>query len=113
MAVLAGLNAALFGFAAPLMMYEAVTGTRLLTGADEELPQVDGAVVGFALLAVHLALLITAIQFARLKSRVAGRVASIAVMIPCIGPCCAIGIPLGIWGLTTIKKIPDDAWGRG
>jgi ABC-type proline/glycine betaine transport system permease subunit len=94
-------------------MYEAVTGRRILTGADEELPEVGAAFVGFAIVAVCLALLVLAIQFARLKSKTAASIVSVAVMIPCVGPCCVIGIPLGIWGLATIKKIPEDAWGRG
>ena len=30
--------------------------------------------------------------------------ASIVAMIPCIGPCCVIGIPIGIWSLMTLMK---------
>lgn len=30
--------------------------------------------------------------------------ASIVAMIPCIGPCCLIGIPIGIWSLMTLMK---------
>jgi hypothetical protein len=30
--------------------------------------------------------------------------ASIVAMIPCIGPCCIIGIPIGIWSVMTLMK---------
>jgi hypothetical protein len=30
--------------------------------------------------------------------------ASIVAMLPCIGPCCLIGIPVGIWSLMTLMK---------
>lgn len=30
--------------------------------------------------------------------------ASIVAMVPCLSPCCIIGIPIGIWALTTINK---------
>lgn len=32
--------------------------------------------------------------------------ASILAMIPCISPCCIIGLPIGIWCLTVLTK-PD------
>jgi hypothetical protein len=30
--------------------------------------------------------------------------ASIVAMIPCIGPCCLIGIPIGIWSVVVLMK---------
>lgn len=30
--------------------------------------------------------------------------ASILAMIPCLGPCCLIGIPIGIWALVVLFK---------
>jgi ABC-type proline/glycine betaine transport system permease subunit len=30
--------------------------------------------------------------------------ASILVMIPCISPCCIIGLPIGIWCLLTLNR---------
>jgi hypothetical protein len=32
--------------------------------------------------------------------------ASILVMIPCISPCCLIGLPVGIWSLVVLMR-PD------
>lgn len=30
--------------------------------------------------------------------------ASIVAMIPCLGPCCVLGIPFGAWAMTTLYK---------
>jgi hypothetical protein len=30
--------------------------------------------------------------------------ASIVAMIPCISPCCLIGLPIGIWALVVLSK---------
>jgi hypothetical protein len=30
--------------------------------------------------------------------------ASIVAMIPCIGPCCIIGLPIGIWSVVVLMK---------
>ena len=30
--------------------------------------------------------------------------ASIVAMIPCISPCCLIGLPIGIWALVVLNK---------
>jgi hypothetical protein len=111
-AVLAGLQTALFGLVAPLMVYEALTGKMLISEPGEEPADLGAAAVSMVLLAIHVALLVGGIQFARLKSRNWAMFASIAVMIPCAGPCCLIGIPLGIWGITTLNKLPPETWGR-
>ena len=39
-----------------------------------------------------------------LEKRTMAVVASIVAMIPCIGPCCLIGIPIGIWSLVVLMK---------
>jgi len=31
-------------------------------------------------------------------------VASILAMVPCISPCCLLGIPIGIWALVVLMK---------
>ena len=30
--------------------------------------------------------------------------ASIVAMIPCISPCCLVGLPIGIWALVVLNK---------
>jgi hypothetical protein len=31
-------------------------------------------------------------------------IASIIAIIPCISPCCCVGIPLGIWAVVVLNK---------
>jgi hypothetical protein len=31
-------------------------------------------------------------------------VTSIVAMVPCLGPCCIVGIPIGIWALVVLMK---------
>ena len=30
--------------------------------------------------------------------------ASIFAMIPCVGPCCLLGLPFGIWSVTVLNR---------
>jgi hypothetical protein len=61
------------------------------------------AVVG---LAVSGFVLYGGLQLMKLRSRGLVMTAAILGMIPCLGPCCLIGIPIGIWTLVVISK-PD------
>ena len=45
-------------------------------------------------------------QMMNLRNRTLVMIASVVAMIPCIGPCCLIGVPVGIWALVVISK-PD------
>ena len=54
------------------------------------------AVAGFILWA--------ALQMKALRQWTIAVVASILAMIPCISPCCIIGLPIGIWALVVLMK---------
>lgn len=54
------------------------------------------AVAGFILWA--------ALQMKSLRQWTIAVVASILAMIPCISPCCIIGLPIGIWALVVLMK---------
>ncbi len=45
-----------------------------------------------------------ALQMKELRNWTMAVTASILAMIPCIGPCCLIGIPIGIWSLVILMK---------
>jgi hypothetical protein len=45
-----------------------------------------------------------ALQMKDLRNWTLAVTASILAMIPCIGPCCLIGIPIGIWSLVVLMK---------
>ncbi|HEU6448816.1 MAG TPA: DUF4339 domain-containing protein [Verrucomicrobiae bacterium] len=58
---------------------------------------VIGAVVG-------VIVLIGAGKMQRLESFQFAMTAAIVAMIPCISPCCFLGLPFGIWALTVLNK---------
>ncbi len=44
------------------------------------------------------------IQMVRLRSYGLARAAAIISIIPCVGSCCGLGIPFGIWALVVLMK---------
>lgn len=60
-----------------------------------------GAIIG---LAVAGFILWAALQMKALRQWTLAVVASILAMIPCISPCCIIGLPIGIWALVVLLK---------
>ena len=61
-------------------------------------------IVGSAISAV-LAILIVlgGIRMKNLESYGFALTTSILSLIPCFGPCCLLGIPIGIWALVTLS----------
>jgi hypothetical protein len=47
-----------------------------------------------------------ALKMQKLQNRTLAMIASVIAMIPCLSPCCCIGIPIGIWALVVLNK--DD-----
>jgi hypothetical protein len=45
-----------------------------------------------------------ALQMKNLKSFDQARTAAIVACIPCLGPCCLLGIPFGAWALTILGR---------
>ena len=43
------------------------------------------------------------LQMMKLESYGLGMAACILAMVPCLSPCCILGIPLGIWGLVVLN----------
>lgn len=46
------------------------------------------------------------LQMMKLQSRTIAIVASVLAMIPCLSPCCILGLPIGIWSLVVLMN--DD-----
>jgi uncharacterized membrane protein YhaH (DUF805 family) len=59
------------------------------------------AIIG---LAISAFIIWAAMQMKQLRNWNMSVAASIVAMIPCIGPCCLIGIPIGIWSLIVLMK---------
>jgi len=59
------------------------------------------AVIG---LLMSVLVLIGALKMKRLENYGLAMAASIVAMLPCISPCCIIGLPIGIWALVVLSK---------
>ena len=55
-------------------------------------------------LAMSVLVLIGAAKLQSLKSREFAFAAAILAMIPCLTPCCILGLPFGIWALVVLNK---------
>jgi hypothetical protein len=44
------------------------------------------------------------LQMKRLANFSHARAAAIVACIPCVGPCCVLGLPCGVWALTVLGK---------
>ena len=44
------------------------------------------------------------LQMKQLRSYQIARWAAIVACVPCVGPCCLLGIPFGVWALTVLSR---------
>jgi len=59
------------------------------------------AIIGIAVSGV---ILYGALKMRKLENHGLAMAASIVAMIPCISPCCLLGLPIGIWAITVLTK---------
>lgn len=65
-----------------------------------------GVVSAMIGLAIGVVVLLGALKMKEARSYGFALVAAILAMIPCISPCCCLGLPFGIWALVVLVK-PD------
>jgi hypothetical protein len=63
-----------------------------------------GIVLNIIGLIVGAVIILGALKMKKLQSYNLAMGASIVAMIPCISPCCLIGLPAGIWALIVLMK---------
>lgn len=63
-----------------------------------------GMVSSFIAIALAVLILIGALKMKKLEGYGLAMTASIVAMIPCISPCCLLGLPIGIWSLVVLSK---------
>ena len=63
-----------------------------------------GIVFGLIGLAIGAVILFGAMKMRKLESYGLSMAAAILAMIPCLSPCCILGLPLGIWALIVLMK---------
>ncbi len=55
-------------------------------------------------LAGGVVIIVGCLKMKKFESYGYARTANILAMIPCVSPCCLLGIPLGIWGLVVLSR---------
>ncbi len=87
-----------------------LVGTSMMA-TDERMPAwaiafsgtmgVVASIVGILMSAL---ILIGALKMKKLENYGLAMTASVIAMIPCISPCCLLGLPIGIWALVVLSK---------
>ena len=63
-----------------------------------------GVVSGVIGLLMSAVVLLGALKMKKLESYGFAMAASIIAMVPCVSPCCLLGLPIGIWALVVLMK---------
>jgi hypothetical protein len=63
-----------------------------------------GIVFNFIGIAIGVVILMGALKMKRMESHGFAMAASILALVPCISPCCIVGLPIGIWALVVLSK---------
>ena len=63
-----------------------------------------GIVSGIIGLIMAVVILLGALKMKKLENFSFAMTASVIAMVPCISPCCLIGLPIGIWALVMLNK---------
>ena len=114
LAIIAGLGilGALAGLALPQVLMELVSRAQADPAEAEKLREALEANRAMSMAQYGLMLVLSAvalygsIQMMGLKSYGLAMTAAIVSMVPCVGPCCCLAIPFGIWALVVLMK-PD------
>jgi hypothetical protein len=63
-----------------------------------------GIVFNLIAIAVAGVIIFGALKMQKLQNYTLAMAASVIAMVPCISPCCILGLPLGIWALVILLK---------
>jgi hypothetical protein len=105
--VLAGLTIAMICVAIPFNVFLLVSGVAQELGRggiDPVFKIVVRTLWELLLLPFSIFTFWGAVQMKNLRRYDAARIAAFVAAVPCIGPCCPIGIPFGIWAVTVLGK---------
>jgi hypothetical protein len=101
--IVAGVSAALRVVMILMMVFG--VGISMLHGAGGDAiggaANIVGSIIG---LACDVLIVIGALKMQKLQSYGLAMAAAVVALIPCISPCCVVGIPFGIWALIVLLK---------
>ncbi len=84
------------------------TGLGAAAGGDEGMMNILSGTVGIVFNVIGMAIggfvIFGMLKMMKLQSLGMVKGALIIAMIPCVSPCCLLGLPLGIWAMMTINK---------
>jgi hypothetical protein len=84
------------------------TGMGAIAGGQEALGSMMSGGIGILSSLIGLAMSVVvfmgASKMKNLQSYGFAMAATVIAMIPCIGPCCILGLPIGIWALVILLK---------
>ena len=63
-----------------------------------------GAVVGAVNILIGLFIFFAAFKMKKLEGYTLAMTGSVLAMLPCVSPCCLLGLPFGIWALVVLNK---------
>ncbi len=63
-----------------------------------------GFALGLVALGMSVLVFAAGLQMKQLRNYGLAMAGSIAAMVPCVSPCCWIGLPIGIWALVVLSK---------
>ena len=77
-------------------------------GGDEQIAVLIGGGVGLVLnvvgIFISIFIIFGALKMKSLRSYTVSMAASIVAMIPCLSPCCLVGLPIGIWSIVVLSN---------
>jgi len=99
-------------FFAALTLIASIVGMSIAPFIRDEIPEryaefwegSVGAASSVVGLAVAAFIIFAALKMRELKQWELCLAASIVAMIPCISPCCILGLPIGIWALVVLLR---------
>jgi len=53
---------------------------------------------------MSILIFVAALKMRRLENHSLAMAASVIAMLPCVSPCCLVGLPIGIWALVVLSK---------
>ncbi len=63
-----------------------------------------GIILNLVGVAIGVVILLGALKMKKLESHGFAMAASILALVPCVSPCCLVGLPIGIWSLVVLAK---------
>ena len=95
------LNIGMMGAGGGMSQLEGMEGAEWVAPLMSGTVGIITAIIGIA---VGAFIIYAMLQMKGLKSYGAAMAATILAMIPCISPCCILGLPFGIWSLVVLLK---------